>query len=67
MNVEQFQGKWNQFKGELRKQWGEFTEDDLAQVQGNYEKFQGKVQERYGERKDEVHRWVEQWFKKKQK
>ncbi|UVT22554.1 MAG: CsbD family protein [Nitrospira sp.] len=41
-------------KGELKRQWGKFTDDDLMQIEGNYAKFKGKVQERYGDRKDEL-------------
>ena len=29
MNADQFKGKWMQFKGELKKQYGKFTDDDL--------------------------------------
>lgn len=61
MNTDQFSGKWSQFKGELKKQWGKFTDDDLMQIEGNYDKFKGKVQERYGDKKDEVIRWADQW------
>ena len=64
MNKDQFQGKWKQFKGDLKKQWGEFTDDDLKQIEGNYDKFEGKVQERYGDRKEDVKRWTDEWFKK---
>jgi uncharacterized protein YjbJ (UPF0337 family) len=46
MNTDQFAGKWSQFKGELKKRWGKFTDDDLLQIEGNYDKFKGKVQER---------------------
>ena len=61
MYREQFKGLWIQLKGELKKQWGKFTDDDLLQIEGDYDKFIGKVQERYGERKDEISRWMEQW------
>ena len=64
MNKDQFQGTWKQFKGDLKKQWGEFTDDDLMQIEGNYDKFEGKVQERYGDRKEDVKRWTDEWFKK---
>jgi len=63
MNKDQFQGKWKHFKGELKKQWGEFTDDDLKQIEGNYDKFEGKLQERYGDRKEDVKRWTDEWFK----
>ena len=61
MNTDQFAGKWSQFKGELKKQWGKFTDDDLLQIEGNYDKFKGKVQERYGDKKDDVIRWADQY------
>ena len=41
MNKDQFKGRWTQFKGELKKQWGKFTDDDLLQIEGDYQKFQG--------------------------
>jgi uncharacterized protein YjbJ (UPF0337 family) len=38
MNKDQFKW-WIQFKGELKKQWGKFTDDDLLQIEGDYQKF----------------------------
>jgi uncharacterized protein YjbJ (UPF0337 family) len=61
MNADQFKGKWMQFKGELKKQYGKFTDDDLKQIEGNHDKFVGKVQERYGDKKDELMKWADQW------
>lgn len=61
MNRDQFKGQWKQFKGELKKQWAKFTDDDLLQIEGDYDKFAGMVQERYGDKKDEVGRWADQW------
>ena len=46
MNADHFKGKWNQFKGELKKQWGKITDDDLTRVEGDYDKFKGLMQER---------------------
>ena len=66
MNSDQLKGKWTQFKGELRKKWGKFTDDDLQQIEGNYEKFIGKVQERYGDQKAEVMKWSDQWYQQPQ-
>lgn len=64
VNRDQFEGEWKQFKGELKKRWSKFTDDDLRQIEGNFEKFMGKIQERYGDQKEEVKRWTEEWFKK---
>ena len=64
MNADVFKGKWGQFKGELKRQWGKITDDDLTQIEGNYDKFIGKVQERYGDKKDELMKWADQWHQK---
>ena len=64
MNAEQLKGKWMQFKGDLKQQYGKFTDDDLQQIEGNYDKFIGKVQERYGDKKDELMKWADQWNQK---
>ena len=33
MNQEQFEGSWEHLKGDLKKQWGKLTEEDLLQVE----------------------------------
>lgn len=67
VNKDQFEGKWKQFKGELKKKWGNFTDDDMLYIEGSMEKFDGKVQERYGDRKEEVKRWTDEWFKDRER
>jgi uncharacterized protein YjbJ (UPF0337 family) len=62
MDANVFKGSWRQFKGELKKKWGELTDDDLTEAEGGYDKFLGVVQKRYGERKDEVKKWAEDWY-----
>ena len=66
MNEDIFKGKWNQFKGELKKKWGEFTDDDIMRIQGDYDKFKGAIQERYADRKAEVGRWADEWYRSSQ-
>jgi len=66
MNKEQFTGNWQQFKGELKKKWGQFTDDDLLEAEGDYDKFLAVVQRRYGDRKEEVTRWAEDWSEREE-
>lgn len=66
MNKEQFKGNWQQFKGELKKKWGQFTDNDLLEAEGDYDKFIGVVQKRYGERKEDVERWAEDWCEREE-
>ena len=56
MNKDQFQGKWRQVRGTIRKEWGRLTDDELDQVQGNYDRLIGKIQERYGTSREEIER-----------
>ena len=48
MNADQLKGKWMQFKGNLKQQWGKFTDDDVQQSEGSFDKILGMLQERYG-------------------
>ena len=64
MNAEQLKGRWTHFKGDLKQQWGKFTNDDLKQIEGNFEKFIGKVQERYAGKKAELMKWADAWHAK---
>ena len=64
MNEEQFEGKWKQFKGELKRQWGRVTDDGPLQIEGSHEKFVGKLLERYGNQKEDVKRWTEEWLER---
>lgn len=61
MNWDIFQGKWKQFTGDVRKKWGELTDDDLAQINGDREKLAGKLQERYGIAKEEANQQIDDW------
>ncbi len=61
MNKDQFKGSWRQLKGELKKKWGQLTDNDLLEIEGNYDKFLGVVQKRYGDRSGEIKRWANEW------
>ena len=61
MNWHQIEGKWKQFKGSARQQWGKLTDDDLTMIAGSREKFVGKLQERYGLAREEAQRRADEW------
>jgi uncharacterized protein YjbJ (UPF0337 family) len=56
------QGKWTQLKGQVRKQWGKLTDDDVDQIQGDAEILQGRIQERYGRTKEQAQQEVDSWL-----
>ncbi|MCL6705842.1 CsbD family protein [Pseudomonas sp. R2.Fl] len=64
MNWDQIEGKWKQFKGEAKAQWGKLTDDDLDRIAGNRDKLAGKLQEQYGKDKEEVEREIDAWMRR---
>ena len=48
MKWDTIEGKWEQFKGQARQQWGKLTDDDLLTIKGKKQELIGKLQERYG-------------------
>jgi uncharacterized protein YjbJ (UPF0337 family) len=63
MNDDILKGQWKQLRGEVQKQWGKLTNDDLDEIAGEREKLTGKIQERYGRAREQVHKEVDAWFK----
>ena len=48
MNDDVFEGRWKQWKGDMKRAWGKLTDDDFDQAEGNRDKLIGSLQERYG-------------------
>jgi uncharacterized protein YjbJ (UPF0337 family) len=62
MDWNRVEGNWKQFKGKIKEQWGNLTDDDLDQINGRRDQLEGKIQQRYGYAKDQVQRDVDDWF-----
>ncbi|NWF68392.1 MAG: CsbD family protein [Chloroflexi bacterium] len=63
-NWDKISGQWKQFSGQVKKQWGKLTDDELMEVNGNREILAGKVQERYGIAKEEANKQIDEWADK---
>ncbi|MGH6623319.1 MAG: CsbD family protein [Burkholderiaceae bacterium] len=61
MNWDRVEGNWKQFKGKVKEQWGNLTDDQIDKIEGRRETLVGLVQERYGIAKDEAERDVDSW------
>ena len=64
MNADVLAGKWKQIQGEVKKQWGKLTDDDLAIVEGQKDKLVGLVQERYGYAREQAEHEVDEFIQK---
>lgn len=62
MDWNQVVAKWNLFKGSVKQEWGELTDDDLDYIAGTRDKLIGRLQEKYGVSKEEAERRAERWF-----
>lgn len=63
MNWDIVKGKWEQFKGEARQQWGKLTDDDWDVIAGDRDKMSGKLQEYYGWGKNDAERAIDDFFR----
>jgi len=57
----QIAGVWEQVRGEVRKEWGRLTEDDLEQIRGKRTILVGKIQQRYGIAVEEANHQIDKW------
>ncbi len=54
MNEDQLKGKWTEIKGEIQKQWGNLTGDDLEKTKGDMTAVGGLLQQKYGMQKEDA-------------
>lgn len=60
INVQDLQGSWNQLKGEVKKKWGQLTDDDLKWSGGNIDQLVGRIQHKTGETRDVIEKYLGQ-------
>lgn len=65
MNWDVIEGKWEQFKGGAKEQWGKLTEDDMTEIAGKRDKLVGKLQEKYGWGKEKAEEEANSFFNEK--
>jgi len=63
MNWDQIEGKWKQFRGQAKQQWGNLTDSDLDQIDGKREVLIGRLQQRYGILREDAQKKVEEWLR----
>ncbi|AEI92168.1 MULTISPECIES: CsbD family protein [Roseobacter] len=62
MNWDQIEGKWKEMSGSVKAQWGELTDDEIAEVNGDRDALEGKIQAKYGKTKEEVKAEVDKFL-----
>ncbi len=62
-NKNVIKGKWLEFKGSLKKTWGNLTDDELDKTEGDVKAIGGLIQQRYGEKEDSYGRKLEDIYR----
>ena len=63
MNWEQIQGKWQEFKGQVKVRWGKLTDQDLVIINGKREILAGKLKEYSGASKEQIEKEIAEFEK----
>jgi uncharacterized protein YjbJ (UPF0337 family) len=58
VNAQVLQGQWNQVRGELKKKWGQLTDDDLKFSGGNLDQLIGRIQQKTGEGREAIENYL---------
>lgn len=58
MNWNVIEGNWNQYKGQIKAQWGKLTDDHLDVIAGKRDQLAGQIQESYGVAQDEADKQI---------
>jgi len=62
MDWNRIEGSWKEFKGKVKQQWGNLTDDDIDRIAGKRDELEGKLQQRYGLSKDAARQQINDWM-----
>jgi uncharacterized protein YjbJ (UPF0337 family) len=60
VNTQVLQGQWNQVRGQVKKKWGQLTDDDLKFANGNLDQLVGKIQHKTGEAREAIESFLDE-------
>jgi uncharacterized protein YjbJ (UPF0337 family) len=60
VNTQVLQGQWNSLRGEVKKKWGQLTDDDLKFTSGNVDQLVGRIQHKTGEARDAIEHFLDE-------
>jgi len=60
VNTQVLQGQWNQVRGQLKRKWGQLTDDDLKFANGNLDQLVGRIQHKTGEAREAIESFLDE-------
>lgn len=58
MDKLELKGKWNEWKGKIKQEYADWTDDDLKYDEGREDELLGRLQQKLGKTKDDVIDWL---------
>ncbi|HEX8332412.1 MAG TPA: CsbD family protein [Segetibacter sp.] len=58
MDKLEIKGKWNEWKGKIKAQHADLTDDDLKYEDGKDDELLGRLQQKLGKGRDELVTWL---------
>jgi len=59
VNAQVLKGQWNEVRGQLKKKWGQLTDDDLRSTNGNIDQLVGVIQRKTGEAREGIEEFLD--------
>lgn len=58
MDKLEIKGKWNEWKGKIKQEYADVTDDDLKYEDGKEDEMFGRLQQKTGKAKDDFIGWL---------
>ena len=58
MDKMEIKGRWNEWKGRIKQEYGDVTDDDLRYEEGKEDEMFGRLQKKTGKAKDDLVKWL---------
>jgi uncharacterized protein YjbJ (UPF0337 family) len=58
MDKMEIKGRWNEWKGRIKQEYADVTDDDLKYEEGREDEMFGRLQKKTGKAKDDLIRWL---------
>ena len=58
MDKMEIKGRWNEWKGRIKQEYGDVTDDDVKYEEGKEDEMWGRLQKKTGKAKDDLVKWL---------
>lgn len=58
MDKMEIKGRWNEWKGRIKQQYSNVTDDDVRYEEGREDEMWGRLQKKTGKAKDDLVKWL---------